>query len=102
MKLLKNILLIIAIVLFGLFTAVFIYVRYNQEEIKSDIIASINKQLIKKVEVKSVDFSILNNFPNVSLEFNELKIYSKGDTLLDLSKLSAKFSLIDIYYDRYN
>ena len=102
MKLLKNILLIIAIVLFGLFTALFIYVRYNQEEIKSDIIASINKQLIKKVEVKSVDFSILNNFPNVSLEFNELKIYSKGDTLLDLRKLSAKFSLIDIYYGRYN
>jgi hypothetical protein len=102
MKLLKNILLIIAIVIFGLFTAVFIYVRFNQEEIKKDILASINKLLIKKVEVKTVDFSILNNFPNVSLEFNELKVYSKEDTLLSLRKLSAKFSIIDIYYGRYN
>ncbi len=102
MKLLKNILLVIAIVLFGLFTILFIYVRFNQEEIKKDILASINKQLVKTVDVKSVDFSILNNFPNVSLEFNELRIFSKEDTLLSLKKLSAKFSIIDIYYGRYN
>ncbi len=79
--------------------------HFYGEEIKTLVVASLNKNLKTEVEVSQVDFSVFQDFPKASVVFSDVVIYAvnaKNDTLLAAKKLRAKFNLLDLYREQYN
>lgn len=104
MKALK-ILFYTLLILIGLVVAVaFIIARFYGDDIKSYVVSELNKNLTTEVDVKEIDFTILESFPLASIQFSQVVIYSslvETDTMLHANKLSCKFNLVDLYEKKY-
>lgn len=76
----------------------------NREKLKTYILHQINEQLIAKVDVEKIDFSLFSHFPMVSLDFNNIKISEPENakkTLLSAQHVYVAFNLYDILLKRY-
>ncbi len=79
-------------------------ITYQGDEIKNQAIVGLNDYLASKVEVESVDLSFLNSFPQISVDFREVLIFSSlesNDTLIQSKFIHAQFNLIDLYNKDY-
>lgn len=104
-KRLKKILIAAAISTGTLLGVILVAALLLQSRVKGILLKEINRQLTTKVEVKSVDASLLKSFPQVSLQFHDIRIPSlPGDTagLISAELLSLQFSIIDIIRKNYS
>ena len=102
---LKKILIATAISAGSLIVVILIAALLLQSRVKEILLKEINRQLTTKVEVKSVEASLLKSFPQVSLQFHDVRIPSlPGDTtgLITAELLSLQFSIIDIIRKNYS
>lgn len=100
---------LLVLVIVVLATTSFIANKY-EKEITSTVIAELNKQIETEVDVEDISFSVLRNFPMVSLEFKNVFIHStkafleshpNQDTLVWAKKISLDFNLIDVFDGNY-
>jgi hypothetical protein len=87
-----------------LVAAVFIY----EDEIKSNIIAQLNKNLVAevKIEPSDIDVTFISSFPKCALNFRNITILEalnikQRDTLLQAQNLSLRFSIKDMFNKNY-
>ena len=79
-----------------------------KDDIKSYAIQEINKNLNKKLNVSYIDISFWSTFPSLSLEFDNILIHDKFDTLqkidtaLYAKKLTLKLNPIDVIKGDYS
>ncbi|HXC04180.1 MAG TPA: AsmA-like C-terminal region-containing protein [Bacteroidia bacterium] len=88
-------------------TGLFLAWKY-QDEAKAYVIAKLNEQLNTQVIVspQDIDFSVLRNFPNASVDFKNLKMLEaipdeKKDTLLKAGVISLQFNIRDLFNKHY-
>ena len=76
-----------------------------KDKIIATIVSELNKDLNTKVVVEKIDIDFWETFPQVSLEFDKIKMRGSflGDDshLLLADKILLSFSLLDVYYGRY-
>jgi hypothetical protein len=80
-----------------------------QDEAKAYVIAKLNEQLNTQVIVlpKDIDFSVLRNFPNASVDFKNVKVLdatptdAPKDTLFRAGTISLQFNIRDIFNKKY-
>lgn len=104
MKALKILFYTIVILLGLLIGAAFIIAKFYGEDIKNYVVQELNKNLKTKVDVKKIDFTVIESFPYASIQFTNVAIYSsinEADTMLSASNLACKFNLIDLYNEKY-
>jgi len=96
---------ILFILIIGL--GIFLAWKY-EDEAKKFVIDKLNEQLNTQVIVspKDIDFSVLRNFPNASVDFKNLKMLEavpgdKKDTLMRVGVLSIQFNIRDIFNKHY-
>jgi hypothetical protein len=96
--------------LFALLIAAGTFVAWKYEdEVKSFVASKIFEQLNTQVIVKPADigFSVLENFPNASVDFHNIRILdavlsdSPKDTLLKAGVISLQFNIRDLYNKHY-
>ncbi len=87
-----------------LVAAVFIY----EDEIKSHIIAQLNKNLVAEVKIEptDIDVTFISSFPKCALNFRNITILEalnskQRDTLLHAQNLSLRFSVKDMFNKNY-
>jgi hypothetical protein len=88
-----------------LFLLLVAFAWFSQDKIKQYAIAQINTQLTAPVSVRSVDITFIEQFPRVSLLFNEVSIADPirpKHTLLQTKRLFIAFNLYDILTNDYN
>jgi len=109
LKFFRRLVYTISFLLLLLTGAGFIIAFYYGEEVKSYIIGELNKQLDTPVivDTKDIDFSVLRNFPNASLEFRNVKALDavkseKKDTLFSAGVISLQFNIMDIFHENYH
>ena len=79
-----------------------------KDDIKDYALEEINKHLNKRVHIGYIDLAFWNTFPNVSLEFDDVLVYSKFeaqktlDTALFAKKIRLKFEPLDFIKGNYN
>lgn len=75
-----------------------------EDEIVQGVQIKINQQLETKVDVKSMEFSMLERFPYASVKFNNVWIEDKvktGDTLVSAEEVYLSFNMLDIISKEY-
>jgi hypothetical protein len=80
-----------------------------QDEAKAYVIAKLNEQLNTQVIVlpNDIDFSVLRNFPNASVDFKNVKVLdatqtdAPKDTLFRAGTISLQFNIRDIFNKKY-
>lgn len=85
--------------------AIFILLRYYEDDVVGYAIKQINSRLTTEASVASVDLTYWETFPNASLKFQEVYIeetFSKKDTLLYAKDIFLEFSLMDLFRKNYN
>ena len=85
--------LLIAIVIIG--TLTFIISNYFADDIKNAVLKKIQANITVPLKVKSVEFTIYDNFPSASVKFNNLLIAEDLDFGED-TLIYAKIAYIDI------
>lgn len=82
--------------------------KYYEKEVKQFLIAQLNTQLASKVEVGDINFSVLQNFPYASLNFEKVKIFASANhsinppkILLQAQSLQLAFKVWDIVEKKY-
>ncbi len=77
----------------------------NREKIIHHFTEEVQKTLNTDVHVKSMEVSLLEHFPNVSIDINDVfikeAIAGSNDTLLFAQRLELSFSLFDIIKENY-
>ncbi len=104
MKKSVRILLYTLVSLVCLFLLLVAFAWFSQDKIKQYAIAQINTQLTAPVSVQSIDITFLEQFPRVSLLFNEVTIADPIRTkhiLLKTKRLFIAFNLYDILTNDY-
>jgi len=102
-KILKLALLCIALLIL-IIPAILIF---YEDEIKSGVIAAMNKHLNTKVLVdgKNIDITFLQTFPNTTLRFRNISVLGSDprytDTLIRMTSLKLHFSLWDVLNKNY-
>lgn len=105
-KYIKRILLSIFIFFLLLIGSALVIVFFYQDSIKKLIVHQINKQLTTEIQVKEVEISVFQKFPNVSLTFTDvtakdaIKSPNKGN-LLKADDIYLQFSIWDLYSKNY-
>lgn len=91
-----------------LLAALTAYVYTHEDEIKQQIVASLNQKLNSPVQVNGpIYISWFEDFPSITLSFPNLKVEAvenqeaAGYSLLEAGRLSLSFSLADLYRGRY-
>jgi len=85
--------------------ALVIITSFYEDEIKEYAIEKLNSHLKSKVDVKSIDLTILDNFPQVSLKFKDVLIsdnFDKNDSLFYSEYFYLSFDLLDVLNKKYN
>ncbi|MBN2669474.1 MAG: hypothetical protein JXR60_09605 [Bacteroidales bacterium] len=110
MKLIKRIVIVlISLIVILLGTGITIAIIY-EDEIVQAVVEDLNQYINTKVDVKSVHFSVIRQFPHASVEFKNLFIHSpkdyldihpKSDTLLFAEHFFLEFSLWDVIQEKY-
>jgi len=96
---------IISIIIIAL-ALVFAYLY--EDKIKAFTIKQINKNIDTKILVKEIDFSLFNNFPKASLNFNEVAILDKKSDsisiikIIEAERIYFSFDIMDIINGIYN
>ena len=88
-----------------IFLFVFIFIWFSQDKIKQFAVQQLNEQLLAPISVKSIDITFLQQFPRVSLLFNDIAIadpISKKQSLFEARRLFVAFNIYDILVGRYN
>jgi hypothetical protein len=97
----KKILKIIGIVLLLLVASLFAIPIFFQGKIKEKITQVINDKVDAKVSFAEADLSLFKNFPNATVNIQNLVIINKapfaGDTLISLGTLDLKMSLKELF-----
>ena len=90
-----------AIILLVLATAVaFVF----KDQVIEQLVAELNKNVQSEINVESIDFTLLQKFPNASVVFNNISApstHNSNDTLFHFQKLFLSFNLIDVYHQQY-
>jgi hypothetical protein len=79
-----------------------------KDDIKAYALTEANKYLNKKVHIGYIDVGIWSSFPDMSLQFDDVLVYSKFDTLQTADtaffskRLVLKFSPLDFWESNYN
>jgi hypothetical protein len=84
--------------------AVFILLRYYNDEVVQYVVGQVNQRLKTRASVESVDLTFWETFPNTSIHFHKLMVEDammKGDTLLYAGDLYLAFNLSDIISGNY-
>jgi uncharacterized protein involved in outer membrane biogenesis len=79
------------------------------DNIKQYAIEQLNSYLNTRVYIdpKNIDFTVLQNFPNASVDFKEVEALEvsdseKKDKLLHAGKISFQFNIMDIFHGKYD
>jgi len=84
--------------------AIFIVLRYYEDEIGAFAIEELEKQITTEFHVDDVGLAFWKTFPNASVELSGIFVQEnsvKGDTLLYAEQLFLKFNLWDIFSGNY-
>ena len=97
----KKILKIIGIILLLLVASLFAIPIFFQGKIKEKIIQVINEKVDAKVSFAEADLSLFKNFPNATVNIQNLVIINKtpfeGDTLISLGTVDLKMSVKELF-----
>ncbi|MFI5149668.1 MAG: AsmA-like C-terminal region-containing protein [Bacteroidia bacterium] len=98
-------LFILLILIIG--TGIFLAWKY-QDEAKALVIVKLNEQLNTRIIVspEDIDFSVLRNFPNASVDLKNIKMLEavpgdQKDTLLKAGVVSLQFNIRDLFNKHY-
>lgn len=78
-----------------------------EDDIKKYALGEINNYLAKEVAVKEIDLSFWSSFPSMSLDFDEVLVYDKFDTIvlqdttLYAELMRLKFNPFDLFRENY-
>ncbi len=104
-KLLKKILLIIGIVVASVILFLVIVGVFFGDKAKQIIVSEIGKKLNIEVSVREINLSLFKNFPDASLELNDIQtnesLPNNIDPLLKARKISLLFDIFDILTGDY-
>ncbi len=81
-------------------------INLYEDEIKQFAVKKINEQLTTKVEVKSIDLTLIDQFPMASLRFKNVFIAdqlstSKKDTMITIDYLYLNLNFMDLINGKY-
>ncbi len=114
MKIIKNILISFFVIIMLIVTAGFIIAYFYEDDVNAFFVQEIDKQLSTKIDVKKINFSVLNKFPNASVEFADVVAFSTNrfnkkefkthnvDTLFSAENFFFEFNIIDLLNKKYN
>ena len=112
-KTIRGIILIIVIIFFILISSSVILGFIYKEEIKKYVITELNKEIEVKIQVRSIDLSVIRKFPYISIVLSDAMAFSghnfekqhftgiETDTLFVCSKIYLQFNLIDFINKDY-
>ncbi len=107
-RFLKRLFYTLLLLLLLLLTGGFIIGYFYGDEVKQYIITELNKQLNTQVivEPEDINFTVIRNFPNASIEFSNVKALDavekkKKDTLFRAGNISLQFNIMDIFNKNY-
>jgi hypothetical protein len=99
----------IGLVLLGLFlllsAAIFIVLRFYEDEIGTYAVRKLKSQVKTQFDVADVSLAFWKTFPNASVELNDVFVQELGerkDTLLFAKALFLKFNLWDVVRGKYS
>jgi hypothetical protein len=96
----------------GIATA-YLLLNIYKDDITGYVVSELNKKINVKVNVSKVELSLLNHFPDVSVVFHDLIVYSaedfnkndfreiNTDTLLESKKVFLSFNIFDLLNKKY-
>ena len=97
----KKIFKVLAVLLVLVIVAMFAIPYFFKDQIKTRIIAAINEKVDAKVSFSDADLSLFRNFPNATVNLDNLLIINKapfaGDTLISLGRLDLKMSVKELF-----
>jgi uncharacterized protein involved in outer membrane biogenesis len=95
-------------ILLGIFLllslAIFIVLRFYEDEIGTYAVQKLKTQVETKFEVGDVGLAFWKTFPNASVELNEVFVEERAeqpDTLLCAQAIYLKFNLWDVFRGAY-
>ena len=108
-KMLKRFFITILILFLLLIASAFIIGYFYGDKIKQYAIDELNKNLNTEVFIKpeNIDFTVLQNFPNASVDFKLVKALEVSekkikDTLFKADYVSFQFNIWDVFSGNYN
>lgn len=100
-----KIFLITLLIIFTLLGSIFIYAYQNIDALKKYALQEVNQMLNAELTAQSIDVTVFNTFPKVSLALNEVRLEDpihKGKYVLEAQHLFLGFDLYDVINSRYN
>ena len=107
MRTVKKLIIYTTIIGAVLFSIMVVFGFIYQDEVVNTVKTEINKQLDAEINVKSIEFSLIPNFPLASVTLNKVvgfeskKYTTKPDTLFKFEAFSLSFNVIDILKNKY-
>ena len=102
----KRILIALILVPTLLFGGLVQYIRSNQSEIIKGEIAKLNKELKGDVQIGESEFTLLGNFPYISLKIYDVQIFETKEenapVVLDVKDIYVGFNVSDIINGNYD
>ena len=99
--------IVVSVLLFLISGLILVFVY--EDEVKGVIVKELNKHLKTEVRIdpKNIDLTFVSSFPDCAIEFKNFAAMEtwnrkQKDTLLFASSLSLKFSIKDLFNERYN
>ena len=97
----------------ALFSVALVFSYKYKTEVVNFLVSELNKRVDTKINVDVINFSIIRNFPNASLEFTNISIKSSADinlnefkdaktkNFLQADKVFLKFGILDVLSKNY-
>ncbi|MFN0032732.1 MAG: AsmA-like C-terminal region-containing protein [Flavobacteriales bacterium] len=105
MRILKKILLWLLGIIVLLVVAVFIVLRYYEDDVVNYAISQSKEKFKTRVEFGPADLAFWETFPNASIRFTDVYVeetFETKDTLLFAKKALLEFNLFDLFRGNYN
>lgn len=99
MRLVKKIFLYVSVILLLLVGALVVVGTVYEDKVVEYVKQELGKQLTRPVNVSSMEYSLFSNFPNVSVDLNNIQAYSfeEGDKpFLSLNKIHLVFDVFPL------
>src|SRR5687768_4742977 len=103
-RILKRVLITLTVLVLLLVTAALVIGYFYGDTIKQYAIDELNKHLNTQVfiEPKNIDFTVLQNFPNASVDFKSVEALDASDkkikdTLFKAAYISFQFNIWDVF-----
>jgi hypothetical protein len=90
-----------------LFALAWAMARIYEDEVKAYFLSKLNENLNTKVEIASIDLSLIQDFPNASIILNDVKVHHSSPFtgpghFLVASRMRFRFSLFAFFSGNYN